>query len=104
MASPVASGNVQEARYLVGDLDKSLSSVSSQLSALVQRVKRLHESLYKPEGSSALLPSVQADIPSEPPAETFAPLEAEAPVETPASGEGAEALAEAAAETSEEPS
>jgi uncharacterized coiled-coil protein SlyX len=103
MAAPGPSGNVSEARYLVGDLDKSLSSVSSQLAALVQRVKRLHESLYKPEGSSALLPSVQEDIPAEAPAETFAPQEPEAPAETPSSGEGAEALAEAAAETSEDP-
>ncbi|HUR37914.1 MAG TPA: hypothetical protein VM222_00360 [Planctomycetota bacterium] len=101
-ASPVQSGNVNEARYLVGDLDKSLSSVSSQLSALVQRVKRLHESLYKPEGSSALLPSVQADIPSEPQEEAVAPQEPETPSEPASSGEGAEALAEAAAETPED--
>jgi len=63
MASPVG-GNVSEARYLAGDLDKSLMSVSSQLATLVQRVKRLHESLYKSEGSSAVLPSVEADLPS----------------------------------------
>jgi len=102
MPSPVVSGNVSEARDLVGDLDKSLASVSSQVSALVQRVKRLHESLYKPEGSSAVLPSVQADIPEEPQTETFAPQEPEAPAEPPASGEGAEALADAAAETPED--
>src|SRR5581483_626171 len=60
MASPVG-GNVSEARYLAGDLDKSLASVSSQLSALVQRVKRLHESLLKTE-TSADLPSVPDDL------------------------------------------
>jgi chromosome segregation ATPase len=104
MASPV-SGNVSEARYLAGDLDKSLASVSSQLAALVQRVKRLHESLLKTEGSSAELPSVQAEIPGgsapdgEP--EMAAPAEPEAP-EEPAGDTGAEALAEAAAETPQE--
>ncbi|HLY75487.1 MAG TPA: hypothetical protein VKU80_15300 [Planctomycetota bacterium] len=103
MASP-AFNNVSEARYLAGDLDKSLASVSSQLSALVQRVKRLHESLYKSEGSSATLPAVDANLPS-PPAvpttEALAPQEPEAP-EEPATDTGAEALAEAAAETPQE--
>jgi hypothetical protein len=98
-AAAAVSSNVSEARYLAGDLDKSLASVSSQLGALVQRVKRLHESLYKPEGSSAQLPSVEADLPQD---EAVAPLEPEAPAEAPASGEGAEALAEAAAETPED--
>jgi len=102
MASPV-SGNVSEARYLAGDLDKSLMSVSSQLSTLVQRVKRLHESLYKSEGSSAVLPSVEADLPSPPAAEPepVAPQEPEGP-EVPMDT-GAEALAEAAAETPQDP-
>jgi len=102
MASP-AGGNVSEARYLAGDLDKSLMSVSSQLSTLVQRVKRLHESLYKSEGSSAVLPSVEADLPSPPAAEPepVAPQEPEGP-EVPMDT-GAEALAEAAAETPQDP-
>ncbi|HZE98432.1 MAG TPA: hypothetical protein VE981_15475 [Planctomycetota bacterium] len=94
-AAPSGGSNVSEARYLAGDLDKSLSSVSSQLAALVARVKRLHESLLRTEGSSAELPSVQAEIPDSEPA---APQEPEAPAE-PAVDEGAEALAEAAAET-----
>ncbi|HEV3026700.1 MAG TPA: hypothetical protein VG457_03965, partial [Planctomycetota bacterium] len=101
MASP-AFDNVSEARYLAGDLDKSLASVSSQLTALVQRVKRLHESLYKAEGSSGTLPAVDADLPSppasRPKSEAIAPQEPEAPSE-PAIDTGAEALAEAAAET-----
>ncbi|MBV8879579.1 MAG: hypothetical protein JO332_06445 [Planctomycetaceae bacterium] len=103
MASPVA-GNMSEARYLAGDLDKSLASVSSQLAALVQRVKRLHESLYKSEGSSATLPSVEADLPSPPDgeAEASAPAEPEAPAE-PVEDSGADALAEAAAETPQDP-
>jgi hypothetical protein len=99
-AAPVSSGNFSEARYLAGDLDKSLASVSSQLSALVQRVKRLHESLLRSEGSSAELPSIEADLPSPP--EAVAPQEPVAPVEEPTYGEGAQALAEAAAETPEE--
>lgn len=110
MASPMV-GNVSEARYLAGDLDKSLASVSSQLSALVQRVKRLHESLLKTE-SSTELPSVEADLPSpaaaepeapvEPEAEAVAPAEPEGPAD-PAVDSGAEALAEAAAETPQDP-
>ena len=104
MASP-AGGNVSEARYLAGDLDKSLMSVSSQLSTLVQRVKRLHESLYKSEGSSAVLPSVEADLPSppapEPEPEPVAPQEPEGPEVS--MDTGAEALAEAAAETPQDP-
>lgn len=102
--SPLA-GNVSEARYLAGDLDKSLASVSLQLSALVERVKRLHESLLKSEGSSAELPAVKAEIPSAPEPESAdeepPPEEPEGP-EVPASDSGAEALAEAAAETPED--
>jgi len=105
MAAP-AFDNVSEARYLAGDLDKSLASVSSQLTALVERVKRLHESLYKAEGSSATLPAVSADLPSPPASrprsESAAPQEPEAPSEPP-SDTGAEALAEAAAETPKDP-
>lgn len=102
MMSPVG-GNVSEARYLAGDLDKSLASVSSQLSALVQRVKRLHESLLRTEGSSAELPSVSAEIPArqEPEPEPVPPGEPDAGQE-PAEATGAEALAEAAAETPQE--
>jgi chromosome segregation ATPase len=101
MPSPAMSGNVSEARYLVGDLDKSLSSVSSQLAALVQRVKRLHESLYKPEGSSAVLPSVDAEIPINRPPEAGVslPESAETPAEPVPDPEAEQALAEAAAET-----
>jgi len=108
-ASLVAGGNVDEARYLARDLDKSLVSVSSQLSTLVERVKRLHESLYKSGESSAEMPSVRAPIAqpaaepeteAEPEAEAAA--EPEAPAETPVESEGAEALGEAAAETPEE--
>jgi hypothetical protein len=99
-APAVSSQNFSEARYLAGDLDKSLASVSTQLSALVHRVKRLHESLLKSEGSSAELPSIEADLPTPP--EAVAPQEPVAPVEEPTYGEGAEALAEAAAETPEE--
>ncbi len=99
-APAVSSQNFSEARYLAGDLDKSLASVSTQLSALVHRVKRLHESLLKSEGSSTELPSVEADLPSPP--EAVAPPEPEAAPEEPNYGEGAEALAEAAAETPEE--
>jgi hypothetical protein len=99
------SGNVSEARYLAGDLDKSLASVSSQLAALVERVKRLHESLLKSEGSSAELPAVKDEIPSAPEPEAAAeeppPAEPEGP-EVPAGDSGADALAEAAAETPED--
>lgn len=103
MASPVGGGNVSEARYLAGDLDKSLASVSSQLAALVQRVKRLHESLLKTEGSSAELPSVDAEIPINREPEAGVPAdqlpEPEIQSEAPVDSAGAEALAEAAAET-----
>jgi hypothetical protein len=109
----VAGGNVDEARYLARDLDKSLGSVSSQLAALVERVKRLHESLLKSGESSGEMPSVQAPLarsepepeaepepePEEPASE---PEPAAEPEEAPAESEGAEALSEAAAETPEE--
>ena len=39
---------IDEARYLAGDLGKSLAAVSSQLGALVEHVKLLHETLDKP--------------------------------------------------------
>jgi DNA repair exonuclease SbcCD ATPase subunit len=104
-ARPAAGGGrVEEARYLVGDLDKSLASVSSQLGALVSRVKRLHESLYKTDdqtmesamvtGGAKLAPEPEPEAEAPP-----APQEPEAPEEPAAEAEGAEALAEAAAET-----
>lgn len=109
------SGAVNEARYLAGDLDKSLASVSSQLAALVSRVKRLHESLYKtgettPEEAQATgteaaaeeTPAAEpeAEAAPQPEAEaSAAPQEPDYPAEQPAESEGAEALAEAAAET-----
>jgi chromosome segregation ATPase len=40
-----------EAKYLAADLDRSLASVSSMLQGLVERVKRLNQSLANPEGS-----------------------------------------------------
>jgi chromosome segregation ATPase len=102
----VAGGNVDEARYLARDLDKSLGSVSSQLSALVERVKRLHESLYKSGESSGEMPSVTAPLAQkapEPEPEAQEPAaEPEAPAEAPSEFEGAEALGEAAAQTPEE--
>ena len=104
MPSPVG-GNLSEARYLAGDLDKSLASVSSQLAALVERVKRLHESLLRSEGSSTTLPSVTAPLAEEPASqpdgEPEAPAEPVAP-EEPAEDTGGEELAEAAAETPQE--
>jgi chromosome segregation ATPase len=107
-AALVAGGNVDEARYLARDLDKSLGSVSSQLSALVERVKRLHESLYRSGESSAEMPSVTAPIAQrapvpEPEPEAEEPTsQPEAAADAPAEFEGAEALAEAAAQTPEE--
>lgn len=106
LPAPGPAGNLNEARYLAGDLDKSLASVSSQLAALVQRVKRLHESLLKNEGSSAVLPSVDAEIPINKapeegiPADQLPEAEAEVQPEEPAAdSSGADELAEAAAET-----
>jgi predicted nucleic acid-binding Zn-ribbon protein len=105
----VTGGNVDEARYLARDLDKSLASVSSQLSALVERVKRLHESLLRSGESSAEMPSVTAPVAQREPEpeaeqepEAEAPVEPEAASEAPAESEGAEALGEAAAETPDE--
>jgi chromosome segregation ATPase len=118
MRPAAGGGNMEEARFLAGDLDKSLASVSSQLSALVSRVKRLHDSLYRTGETS--MEDAQATGPaaaeSETPAENESAAaadaepegpsaqEPEAPAEPPAEGEGAEALAEAAAETPEEES
>jgi uncharacterized coiled-coil protein SlyX len=91
-------GNMEEARFLAGDLDKSLASVSSQLAALTSRVKRLHDSLYRSgdvdggragDGRRRVRPRRRP---------TAAPQEPEAPRGQPAEGE-ARALAEAAAET-----
>jgi chromosome segregation ATPase len=99
-ASAASAGRLDEARYLVGDLDKSLASVSSQLSALVSRVQRLTESLYKTTdepSAEASMAAKAASAESAAPAPA-APQEPESPAE-PAAPEGAEALAEAAAET-----
>jgi chromosome segregation ATPase len=110
---PASAGNLEEARFLVGDLDKSLASISSQFAALTSRVKRINDSLYKTGETS--MEAAQATgmdasaAPAEPEAESEAAgdVEPEAPQEpeapAPAEGEGAEALAEAAAETPEEP-
>jgi chromosome segregation ATPase len=105
---PAGGGNLEEARFLAGDLDKSLASVSSQLAALTSRVKRLTDSLYKSGETSmeaaqatgpaaAAAESEETSVPDGE-AEAPAPEESEAPTE----GDGAEALAEAAAETPEE--
>src|SRR6185503_15200562 len=77
---------VEEARYLAGDLDKSLASVSSQMAALVSRVKRLHDSLYKTaEESAADTPAgVAAGSETEAEQEPPAPQEPEMPSEPPA--------------------
>ena len=101
-APGAAGSNVDEARYLARDLDKSLGSVSSQLSALVERVKRLHESLYRSGESSAEMPSVQAPVAhSAPEPEPESEPEAAESEEPPAESEGEEALGAAAAETPE---
>jgi hypothetical protein len=106
-AAMVAGGGMDEARYLARDLDKSLGSVSSQLSALVERVKRLHESLYKSGETSGVLPTVKEPVAdAEPPPDAEpegppAPAEPEFAAEPPAESEGAEALGQAAAETSD---
>jgi chromosome segregation ATPase len=103
-------GNLEEARFLAGDLDKSLASVSSQLAALTSRVKRLHDSLHRSGETSmeaaqatghAAASAELSPAPEEEPEESV-PQEPEAPAEQPAESEGAEALAEAAAETPEE--
>lgn len=116
MRPAAGGGNMEEARFLAVDLDKSLASVSSQLSALVSRVKRLHDSLNRTGETSmaaAEATGAQKEAPAESEAEpeapaadveseAAAPQEPEAPAEAPAEGEGADALAEAAAETPEE--
>lgn len=77
------SGGMDEARHLAVDLDRSLGSVSSQLAALVERVKRLHQSLYKTGDES--LPEGAMPGQSEKAPEEAAPQEESepAPVETP---------------------
>jgi hypothetical protein len=111
-AAPAAGGNLEEARFLVGDLDKSLASVSAQLLALTQRVKRLNDSLYRTgefskEGAEATGPAAvaaKAESEAAPDGEPEAspPEEPEASPEPPAESEGAAAVAEAAAETPDE--
>jgi len=105
---PAGGGNLEEARFLAGDLDKSLASVSSQLAALTSRVKRLTDSLYKSgetsmeaaqaTGPAAAAPESEETSVPDGEAESPAPEESEAPAE----GDGAEALAAAAAETPED--
>jgi len=105
---PASGGNLEEARFLAGDLDKSLASVSSQLAALTSRVKRLTDSLYKSgetsmeaaqaTGPAAAAPESEETSVPDGEAESPAPEESEAPAE----GDGAEALAAAAAETPED--
>ena len=109
---PASGGNREEARFLAGDLDKSLSSVSSQLAALTSRVKRLTDSLYKTgetsmeaaQATGAAAAEAESEESSAPDGEDEAPApeEPEAPAEAPADSEGAEALADAAAETPED--
>jgi len=53
-APPALPARLGEARYLAADLDKSLGSVGSSLQALVERVKRLNESL---QGMEVVLPA-----------------------------------------------
>jgi chromosome segregation ATPase len=111
MRANADGAGVEEARHLAADLDRSLGSVSTQLAALVERVKRLHQSLYKsgeealPEGAR---PGTSAAAPAEPEAEAGVSAEEAADVDAIASAEpveapeleasGGEALAEAAAE------
>lgn len=54
-AKPAAGGegNAGEARYLAADLDRSLGSISNMLQSLVERVKRLNQSLAKPGEEAA---------------------------------------------------
>jgi hypothetical protein len=47
---PVPAGNFDQARYLAADLDRSLGSISSMLQGLVERVKRLNQTLTAPAG------------------------------------------------------
>jgi len=111
-AAPAAGGNLEEARFLVGDLDKSLSSVSAQLSALTQRVKRLNDSLYRSGevskeaaeaiGTPAAAAPAEAEEASDGEPEAPPPAEPEASPEPPTEDEGADAVAEAAAETPDE--
>lgn len=102
-AAAPSSGRMDEARYLAGDLDKSLTSVSSQLSAIVIRVKRLYDSLSgEGQGAPAQeLPMARTPDPEPEPESPAPPQEPEMPEEPAAASEGAEALAEAAAETPE---
>jgi hypothetical protein len=73
-AEAAVPARLGEARYLASDLDKSLSSVGSALSALVERVKRLNESLQNAEAA--------APASAAPPAPTWGrPPEAAAPEE-----------------------
>jgi hypothetical protein len=69
---PVPAGNFDQARYLAADLDRSLGSISSMLQGLVERVKRLNQTLTAPAGAApaALAPAAPllAAAKEEPPA------------------------------------
>ncbi len=56
----VLRARIGEARYLSGDLEKSLGSVSTSLQALIERVKRLQGSLEAPEEEPAPEPAAEA--------------------------------------------
>jgi predicted patatin/cPLA2 family phospholipase len=82
--SAAARERIGEAKYLAADLDRSLASVGTSLSALVERVKRLAESLEaagieSPPAEESL--SFDAVESSPPPAEPEGPPPVEAPAE-----------------------
>jgi len=52
-AKAPAAAPVGEAKYLAADLDRSLASISSMLQGLVERVKRLNQSLSDAEAPAA---------------------------------------------------
>jgi DNA repair exonuclease SbcCD ATPase subunit len=68
-AAPAPAARLGEARYLAGDLDKSLGSISTELNALVERVKRLAGALEEAESAAPpVAPPVLPDPSPEPPA------------------------------------
>ncbi|MFN3486125.1 MAG: hypothetical protein ACK44W_11670 [Planctomycetota bacterium] len=83
VAAPQEAARLGEARYLAADLDKSLASVGSALQALVERVRRLHESLNRAEAIAA--PPATAVEPQPQPEPVADPIPAVSPPE--ASGE-----------------
>jgi chromosome segregation ATPase len=99
-ARPAGGGDsvrLGEARYLAADLDKSLASVGAALQALVERVKRLHDSLNRADAAAAPESEpVSEPIPAVSPPEASVEEEV-APMESDASGdEGRDPLAEEA--------